>query len=105
MKLSDINHLHGETRHWVMGTICGFPVCCIQDFIDDPDDHTSGVPWEPRKLTGTGYVPCPSCNTKTEDQLREAIAARRVSPKPFPESPWDNTCNRYPHTIYLLEIN
>ena len=89
MKLSDINHLHGDTRHWVMGTICGFPVCCIQDFLLEYDSCSSGASWEDRKLSGTGYVPCPTCNLKSEVQLKEAIDSRRVSSVPFPECPWD----------------
>lgn len=89
MKLSDIDHLHGDTRSCVMGTICGFPPCCIQDFIDEYDTRSSGASWGNRKLFGTGYVPCPTCNIKSEAQLKEAIDSRRVSSVPFPECPWD----------------
>ena len=86
MNISDIDHLRGEIRHWVMGTICGFPPCCIGDFIAN---YNTGAIWEPRKLTGTGYVPCPTCNMKSEVQLRKAIDSRRVSSVPFPNPPWE----------------
>jgi hypothetical protein len=72
-----------------MGTICGYPPCCIQDFIEQYELRISGAYWKQRQLTGTGYVPCPSCNEKTHEDLLKAIAARRVSSVPFPECPWD----------------
>jgi hypothetical protein len=89
MNINDLSHLTGNTRSWVMGTICGYPVCCIEDFIEQWDLRVSGAGWEPRQLDGTGYVPCPSCNEKTREDLLKAIALRRVSSVPFPECPWD----------------
>jgi hypothetical protein len=89
MNINDLSHLTGNTRSWVMGTICGYPPCCIQDFIDEFAWRTGGGQWDHRQLYGTGYVPCPSCNEKTREDLLEAIAARRVSSVPFPECPWD----------------
>lgn len=67
------------------GKYFGYPQCCIFEFVgllhllDGPD---SG----PRKLSGTGFIPCKSCNEKkTEDQLRREIAANRMCPVPFPD--------------------
>jgi hypothetical protein len=89
MNINDLSHLTGPTRSWVMGTICGYPPCCIQDFIDEYSSRCKDNRWVPRHWDGTGYVPCPSCNEKTREDLLEAIAARRVSSVPFPECPWD----------------
>jgi hypothetical protein len=87
MNINDLSHLTGPTRFWVMGTICGYPPCCIRDFIEQfPYRYDD---WSSRKLGSTGYVPCPSCNEKTSEDLLEAIASRRVSSVPFPECPWD----------------
>jgi hypothetical protein len=89
MNINDLSHLTGPTRSWVLGTICGYPVCCIEDFIDEFDYRLSSTHWKPRQFDGTGYVPCLSCNEKTREDLLEAIAVRRVSSAPFPECPWD----------------
>ena len=89
MNINDLSHLTGDTRSWVMGTICGYPPCCIEDFIDELPYRSTCSDWHSRQFTGTGYVPCPSCNEKTREDLLEAIAVRRVSSVPFPESPWD----------------
>jgi hypothetical protein len=89
MNINDLSHLTGTTRSWVMGTICGYPPCCIKDFINYRNYRLSSPHWKPRQLDGTGYIPCPSCNEKTREDLLEAIAVRRVSSVPFPECPWD----------------
>jgi hypothetical protein len=88
MNINDLSHLTGNTRSWVMGTICGYPPCCIQDFIDELPYRSTCADWPSRQLTGTGYVPCPSCNEKTREDLLWAIAVRRVSDVSFPRSPW-----------------
>jgi hypothetical protein len=89
MNINDLSHLTGPTRSWVLGTICGYPPCCIEDFIEQFEWRNTGSQWKQRKLTGTGYVPCPSCNEKTREDLLEAIAVRRVSDRWFPRCPWD----------------
>lgn len=64
----------------VFGKYYGFPACCIHDFHLGKNDGT------PRKLDGTGYVPCPECNKKTEQELIQAINLNRLEPIPFPSA-------------------
>lgn len=65
------------------GRYFGYPDCCINAFA--MFDHI-GKP--KRKLWGTGFVPCYTCDqTKTEDQLKEEIERNRLCPIPFPNAP------------------
>jgi len=79
-----------ETSDGVLfGLWLGYPVCCITNFGARIRAFREGrfedIP-QGNKLDGTGFVPCPMCNeTKSEDMLREEIAAARVCPQPFPE--------------------
>lgn len=69
----------------VTGIALGYPTCCIKAFVNlehmlDP---------VPRKLVGTGYVPCPHCNeTKTTMELVDTInRAREPGIPPFSHNP------------------
>lgn len=69
---------------WVaMGIRFGYPPCCIGDFVERV--LTGQRIDEKRKLHGSGYVPCPECNKKTDAELLAAIRDRRKFEKPFPE--------------------
>ena len=62
-----------------LGRYLGFPLCCIESFI------YTGIIIEKRKLCGTGYVPCKSCNDNlTELELADIINERRECPDTFP---------------------
>jgi hypothetical protein len=65
----------------VIGLYLGFPECCIKSFrVRGACDIEPGFP-----LEGTGYVPCPKCIDKSEDELKAAIEKNRLCPYPFPE--------------------
>lgn len=65
-----------------MGYLYGFPDCCITWFNNrTPFDETNH---QPTMLDGTGYIPCPHCRTKTEDEIVAGINERRVAPLSFP---------------------
>lgn len=70
---------------FLSGVYYGYPPCCIEEFIayaesgnfsDRPD----------RKLNGTGYVPCKSCNEKSEKELVKDINRNRLHWQKFPKS-------------------
>lgn len=61
------------------GTYFGFPPCCIADFLT-----RDSAPRIPRKLSGTGYIPCPSCNEKPVEALVATIRQNRICSAPFP---------------------
>lgn len=70
------------------GLYFGYPQCCINSFIK----HATVPLWyesitlypEGRKLSGTGYVPCPECNAKfTEKELIDNINKNRRHDVPF----------------------
>lgn len=67
------------------GLYLGYPLCCVQSFDADMMLRrwmTRGK----RKLAGTGYIPCAVCNdTKTEEELKDAINANRQHSIPFPD--------------------
>lgn len=62
-----------------LGKYLGFPDCCVDEFTTE--DFVQGR----RKLCGTGYVPCKTCNEgKTEQELVEVINHNRFCPDEFP---------------------
>ena len=81
-----LDYLDGETwadRTRRLGEGLGYPKCCIDEFI--VADYTNRPT---RKFTGTGYVPCESCNEKTHEELEATINANRKCPQRFPNEPW-----------------
>lgn len=64
------------------GRIYGFPDCCIDAFCNS----WAGITLLPKKskFTGSGFRPCKQCeDTKTQEQLEDEIASRRLMPRPF----------------------
>lgn len=69
----------------IRGRYFGFPECCIQEFLPRIDMSTEDMlKEEPRKLDGTGYMPCSVCNEKPEAELIKVINSNRRSPQAFP---------------------
>jgi hypothetical protein len=73
----------------LLGLWLGYPACCINNFVERIRAFREGrfadIP-QHQKLDGTGFVPCPACHAaKSEETLREEIAACRVCEQPFPE--------------------
>lgn len=64
----------------VFGKYYGFPQCCISEFHTDIH-QLEGVP---RKLNGSGYIPCSACNEKTEEELIATINSNRFEAQAFP---------------------
>lgn len=65
------------------GILFGYPKCCIDEFVYKERDEEKVI----RKLFGTGYVPCAVCHeSKTEQELVDAINKNRNLPLPFPLS-------------------
>lgn len=63
----------GHVANWfLMGMQFGYPPCCVGDFILDLVKGTY-INRKPRKLNGAGYVPCRSCNRRSEKELIAAI--------------------------------
>lgn len=61
------------------GYVYGYPACCIKEFYHHVKNK-SYLSRPVRKLDGTGYIPCKTCNFKyTEDQLIENINKNRSS--------------------------
>ena len=78
---SDYHALIGFTKY---GMEFGYPPCCIAEFVQAY--VTGAYKIRPkRKFHGTGFVPCKTCNKKTQEQLLSEIAARRVHALPFPK--------------------
>lgn len=85
----DLKHeFTGYIKYEIRGLLLGYPPCCINGFIDHVKSLESIVDKEPRKLDGSGYLPCIECNSKyTEEELIQNINAVRHSHfKPFPNS-------------------
>jgi len=88
------------TAFKLLGLLLGYPTCCIKEFEEYFNAIKSGnyKPREDRKLKGTGYVPCETCNEKySESQLIENIEENRVYRVPFPAKTMpeiDNLMNR-----------
>lgn len=72
-----------------LGTLLGFPPCCVQAFIEHKSART------PTPLFGSGYRPCEECSKREDFQpLIEEINQRRVKDiYPFTATP---------PTLYLL---
>ena len=70
---SSYNNFH------LYGYVFGYPLCCIEEFIDHVKNN-SYMSRPLRKLNGTGYIPCSSCDSKyTEEQLISNINKNRSS--------------------------
>lgn len=79
-----------EDMDWVeLGLYLGYPVCCVIDFSGRMHlaytEHYDLLDRKARPLSGSGYVPCPLCAQKTEEELIATIVANRKCPTPFPE--------------------
>lgn len=70
----------------------GYPQCCIDDFIQRFIDRWfAGSNWhdETRPWYGTGYVPCPSCDSKIKtplDLVQILVAQPRFVCTEYPQS-------------------
>lgn len=76
-----------STNVWrVWGKWYGFPQCCVDAFCNfDRFKGPYGTSVGPRKLDGTGYIPCDECNTKyTEEELAANIQKSRRCPYSSP---------------------
>lgn len=76
-----------KNRFISTGRYFGYPDCCIAEFLQRVIKHLNGEKLKPlgRKLSGTGYIPCESCNKKTKAELIAVIAKNRKHSKPFPQ--------------------
>lgn len=75
-----------------IGMFLGYPGCCIVDHMVRVEMLQRGHPIDisDRKLSGTGFVPCPACDTaKSEAQLLDEIRINRISSTPFPNHQMD----------------
>jgi hypothetical protein len=82
-----LDYLDGENwddRARRIGNLCGYPDCCIDEFIKRDWDNRPK-----RKFHGTGYVPCEACNEKSGLELIATINEKRTFNTPFPFAPWD----------------
>lgn len=66
---------HEQQVYWQQaGGYFGYPKCCVDAFCRMDHMHDP----EPRKLNGTGYIPCQWCNdNKTEQQMVNTINFNR----------------------------
>ena len=63
-----------------MGKTLGYPSCCVNEFIER---HNQKINAPHRKLYGTGYVPCKSCDLNySEDELIANINKSRSKDLP-----------------------
>ena len=73
--------------NYILAKYYGFPICCV-------DAYQSGVHKNDnikRKLSGTGYIPCLICNSKTQEELISTINKNRISPDIFPDCVFETT--------------
>lgn len=65
------------TQFKEFGLYYGYPVCCTESLLNDiSTGYFLNRP--PRKLQGTGFVPCEDCNNKyTEEELISKINENR----------------------------
>jgi len=64
----------------MVGKYLGYPDCCIAEFLNIL--IVGGI--APRKLEGTGYVPCETCDKLLESELIERINSKRICKTRFP---------------------
>lgn len=73
--------MKNDWYYW--GKYFGFPDCCIDYFMVNAGNwdlrYSEGFP-----LQGTGYVPCPCCLNKSEQELINTINSKRFCPTEFP---------------------
>tara|TARA_R110000868_G_C10973188_1_gene771502 strand:- start:43887 stop:44186 length:300 start_codon:yes stop_codon:yes gene_type:complete len=80
-----------KVRYIIMGYQFGYPKCCVSHFLKRVQKSDVILRQEfmyetPKKLSGTGYIPCPHCNeTKTEEELIKTINTNRKVTSKFPD--------------------
>ena len=84
-----------------LGEVLGYPKCCIesmaQHYEDNPNSKGYAVYMEATygksKLSGTGFVPCPSCYHKDAEEMIVNINKNRHNElSPFPYSKFEKLC-------------
>jgi hypothetical protein len=77
--------------YWsITGVFLGYPPCCIHQFVIG--DYTQWRDeWRHKKLplSNSGYIPCCSCAARSEEDLTQAIAKRRIFSIPFPDDQYN----------------
>lgn len=82
----------GQPGHLIVhGWFFGYPPCCIRHFINNLHNTTTTQKQWSRYLKGqhkslfafSGYVTCPSCRERTEQELLAAIDRNRLHPLSF----------------------
>lgn len=82
-----------------MGRHYGYPGCCIDDYLHRLLRYDAGLPSDlsPRKLDGSGFVPCPVHDQYSQEALIGLIGDLREcslafdpdpAPKPAEVAPW-----------------
>ena len=83
----------------LIGRIYGFPECCIDTFCNSWSELPQGSVFD-----GSGFRPCKSCKeTKTQKQLEDEIASRRLIPFPFYHNDHEALPSRYYRDGFELE--
>ena len=98
-KMSIKNWLLPTTGMALTGRIFGFPECCVEAFCNDRE-----VLSEESVFSGSGFRPCKHCNdNKTQEQIENEIASRRLIPYPFYHRPQDALPDRFYRDYFDLE--
>lgn len=71
------------------GTYCGYPKCCIEHYVAAQGAPTPTKAERALGFGGTGYRPCPQCQTRPMAEVWSDIILRRLIPVPFPLEPED----------------
>jgi hypothetical protein len=62
--------LRRRNQYWKkLGLFCGYPICCIENFIHKHKPYTDYM--EGCIFDGTGFIPCPKCKKDVEGFTEE----------------------------------
>ena len=68
----------------VLGKHYGYPECCINHFIENREKNISNEELKRKVvLRGTGFISCPECSKKSENELLNIINKNRQCNHPF----------------------
>lgn len=84
----------------LFGCYFGFSECCVDSF--STLKHVGGPP---RKLTGTGYIPCLKCNEKSEAELVETINSNRLARLEFPQEESHEVIMEHIAEVFSIDWN
>lgn len=89
LSIDEKNRVPERSMFCFFGTYFGYPICCQFAFMsrmfNQVSDENAFMTYEGIQFSGSGYVPCRQCYSKTSEQQTQAINRYRMHEQPYHE--------------------